>query len=214
MKCIHCSARVDRNAWFCSNCKRSVSARRSHGTVRYRVSAAVAALAVMGAVVTLSSRWMTGPGAPVAEVSVRELPLVQITARAARAERRAEPAVAPVEPEPRLASPEPEPERVSAPAVEQVAAVPPPAQRGVGFGAISVAIDQPVRTFVYLNGGTLLGEAPLRNATVPAGEHTLVFWSPEVGGRSTRSVNIAPGESLELTERVRARESFRGEAGG
>jgi hypothetical protein len=84
----------------------------------------------------------------------------------------------------------------------------------VGTGAVNVSTDRPVRTFVYLNGGTLLGEAPLKNAAIPAGKHTLVFWSPSVNGRSTRKVEVTAGGSVEVEEHVRSQDQFKEEPHG
>jgi hypothetical protein len=151
------------------------------------------------------------PGDPEAQVDVREVAIVQITPRT--------PIEAPPEApkpvdEPRKrteepkAATEPQPE----PKVVEELPAPTPPRRSSESGALSVSTDQPAQTFVYLDGGTLLGEAPVRNAAVPAGKHTLVFWTPSVGGRSKRTVNVSAGEKVEVVERVRSSESFKEEA--
>jgi hypothetical protein len=173
----------------------------------------VTAALLLGAVtVGVGMSQMRPPMPADAAVTIRELPLVQITPQVAVPEKEA-----PTEPTPRkrekvvetpapkrVVQHNPEPEMASAPME--------PATRGTG--AVNVSTDQPVRTFVYLNGGTLLGEAPLRNASIPAGKHTLVFWSPSVNGRSTRKVEVSPGGSVEVEEHVRSQDQFKEETGG
>lgn len=209
MKCTHCSARIDRTAWFCPNCKRS-SPRVAPGYLRrfgLPVSVGLAALIGVG---MLAGR-LFRPADPEAQVDVREVAIVQITPRT--------PTEAPPEPpkptadEPRkradapkaTAAPEPEPE-----VVEELPAPAPPG-RSSESGALSISTDQPAQTFVYLDGGTLLGATPVRHAAVPAGTHTLVFWTPSVGGRSKRTIHVSAGEKVEVVERVRSSESFREE---
>jgi hypothetical protein len=82
-----------------------------------------------------------------------------------------------------------------------------------GQGAVSVVTVPPVRTFVYLNGGRLLGETPLRNASIPCGRHTLVLWAPSIRGRSTRTVDVDAGQSTLVIENIREQERFRDGAG-
>ena len=210
MKCKHCSARIDRAAWFCPNCKRSAprGAERHLAQMWLPLTIGVSVVVAGGVLV---GRGFQPPAASDAEVKVREVAIVEITPRE-------EPDEAPAPPkrsaEKKKREEKPKLERRVAVAEEPVEAPEPaPAPpRPQGRGAISVSIDQPVRTFVYLNGGTLLGEAPLRNASIPAGKHTLVFWSPSVGGRATRTVNVAPGEKVEVVQQVRARERFTTEA--
>jgi len=211
VKCIHCSVRVDRTDWFCPNCKRSLPRQGARGRVKVWVP--VSAALLMGAVVVGVGVSRTQQPVPTdAAVSIRELPLVRVTPEVELPEREA-----PVELTPRKRErvaetrdskrpeqPDPEPE---------MAAVPTPSSVS-GTGAVNVSTDQPVRTFVYLNGGTLLGEAPLKNAAIPAGKHTLVFWSPSVNGRSTRKVEVSPGGSVEVQEHVRSQDQFKDETGG
>ncbi|MGV3720028.1 MAG: hypothetical protein ACO1SX_03875 [Actinomycetota bacterium] len=209
MKCTHCSARIDRSAWFCPNCKRS-SPRAAPGNLGRLWLPVTVGLAALTGVGMLAGHWLR-PGDPEAQVDVREVAIVQITPHI--------PDEAPPEPpkpveerpkraaEPKIASePEPEPE-----VVEEFPAPTPP-RRSSESGALSVSTDQPAQTFVYLDGGTLLGQAPVRNAAVPAGKHTLVFWTPSLGGRSKRTVNVSAGEMVEVVERVRTSESFKEES--
>ena len=84
---------------------------------------------------------------------------------------------------------------------------------GSGQGAVSVVTVPPVRTFVYLNGGRLLGETPLRNASIPTGRHTLVLWAPSIRGRSTRTVDVDAGQSTLVIENIRQQDQFRDGAG-
>lgn len=205
MKCKHCSARIDRSSWFCPNCKRSAprAVPGSLGRLWLPVSVGLAVLIGIGMVAGRVFR----PGDPEAQVDVREVAIVEITPR----NRTEAPPVAPRPAEerkqradePQVASkPTPKPQ-VAADAPEPV-----PPRRASESGALSVSTDQSAQTFVYLNGGTLLGETPLRNAAVPAGKHTLVFWTPSVGGRSKRTVHVSPGEKVEVVERVRSRDKF------
>jgi len=150
------------------------------------------------------------PGTSNAEVDVREVAIVEITPR-----YRDEPVVEAPKPPPEKKKRDEEPKTVTKP-TPQVAPVddvpaPVPPRPSSESGALSVSTDQPAQTFVYLDGGTLLGEAPLRNAAVPAGKHTLVFWTPSVGGRSKRTVHVSPGEKVDVVERVRSSESFKDE---
>lgn len=213
MKCIHCSARVDRTDWFCSNCKRSVprDGVRSQGKVWLPVTIALLVGTVVAGVALSHRRPRVEAQAT---VTIREVPMVRVAPQAAASEGEA-----PVTPKPRkrervasIAVPEQKPEVLSTTEPESTSE---PAENNIaGTGAVNVSTDQSVRTFVYLNGGTLLGEAPLRNAAIPAGKHTLVFWSPSVNGRSTRKVEVAPGGSVEVREHVRSQDQFREETGG
>jgi hypothetical protein len=75
-----------------------------------------------------------------------------------------------------------------------------PAPRASGGGrtddtCISVAVvPSDVTTYVYLNGGSLLGRAPLHDLPVRPGQHRLILWAPSIRGRAVRTVNVAPGE--------------------
>jgi hypothetical protein len=46
------------------------------------------------------------------------------------------------------------------------------------------------------------------------GRQTLVFWTPEAGGRSTRSVDVVPGKSTLVIENVRVQRRFAKRPGG
>lgn len=60
---------------------------------------------------------------------------------------------------------------------------------------LSVAVvPGDVTTYVYLNGGSLLGRAPLRDIPVRPGTHRLVLWAPSIRGRATEIVSVRPGE--------------------
>ena len=213
MKCIHCSARVDRTDWFCPNCKRSVPRQgvRSQGKVWLPVTMALLVGTVVAGVALSQRRPRVEAQAT---VTIREVPMVRVAPEVAAPEGEA-----PAAPKPRkrervasIAVPERKPEEPSTMEPEGVSE--PEETNVTGTGAVNVSTDQPVRTFVYLNGGTLLGEAPLRNAAIPAGKHTLVFWSPSVNGRSTRKVEVTPGASVEVREHVRSQDQFREETGG
>lgn len=211
MKCIYCSHRLVRTDWFCPNCKRSVDpsrkARRTSALVY--VTAVVLGLTAGGAVfsrlprpgVTSATR-LAAEAAP--EVTFRELPPREpapiAAAPAPAVEAASQPAPRPARPHRR--SP-------AAPAVQPVAST-----NGSGPGALTVTTVPPVATFVYLNGGSLLGQTPIRNAAVPAGRQTLVFWTPSVGGRSRRTVDVAPGETTLVVEPVRTQAQFADSTGG
>jgi hypothetical protein len=65
---------------------------------------------------------------------------------------------------------------------------------------LSVSVEpRDVTTFVYLNGGALLGRAPLRDTPVRPGHHRLVFWAPSIRARATRAVQLDPGQHAELS---------------
>jgi len=211
VKCIHCSVRVDRTDWFCPNCKRSLP--RQGVRNRGKVWVPVSAVLLIGAIAAGIGVSRMRPTVPTdAVVSIREVPLVKITPEVVSPEKEAPAAetprkrerVAVTPPLKHAARANPEPEMAAAPATTDTG----------GTGAVNVSTDQSVRTFVYLNGGTLLGEAPLRNAAIPAGKHTLVFWSPSVNGRSTRKVEVSPGGSVEVEEHVRSQDQFKEETGG
>jgi hypothetical protein len=59
-----------------------------------------------------------------------------------------------------------------------------------------------VETFVYANGGAMLGRAPLRTAALPPGYHRLLFWAPSIRGRSVRSVYVRPDATTWVTADV------------
>ncbi len=63
-------------------------------------------------------------------------------------------------------------------------------------------------TYVYLNGGTLLGTLPLRNAKLPPGNHRLVFWTPRIGGRTQRRISVKPGQTLQVNADIRPARRF------
>jgi hypothetical protein len=211
MKCPHCSAVLQRGEWFCPDCRRSLptpptappktSRAAWYGAVGLMVALAVgggAAVALRGtpaerppsaaAPKTLVPEEMPlvritpGPGAPTSA----ELPKVAVT-----------PAPAPVESVP-----------AEADTAKALPAETPRTAVGDALGAISVAVEPPVRTFIYLNGGKLLGEAPLFNALVPAGRQRLVFWAPSAGGRSTRTIDVMPGENTTVVERLKVQAGF------
>ncbi len=76
------------------------------------------------------------------------------------------------------------------------------------MGTLSLDAEGEGETYVYLNGGTLLGQAPLRNIPVPAGRQNLLVWTPSVGGRECRTVTILAGAETFLAVRIRHRDSF------
>jgi hypothetical protein len=201
---------VDRNAWFCPNCKRSVP-RGGRGDLRsgwLLVCGAVAVSFAIGAVVTSHLR-SSAPPEP-AEISVREIPLVHI---APGVETKLPEAPAAVE-RPKREKTDRRDKREARrerrnhseetdAGADQVAS---------GEGAVDVQTDSSAKTYVYLNGGTLLGEAPLKNVSLPAGKHTLTFWSPSVGGRSRRTVDVQPGQSVSVKESVKPQDGFKDES--
>ena len=209
MKCFHCGAAVDRRAWFCSNCKRSVSRPVEDRSRAVRLVAyVVTGLALTAVAVSLlssprqDSQAFAGPtGEPVAPV-VRVEPVPEPEPPRARIRVPAtDPAALPPDaPAPPVAaSPADREERSSG---AHAAAAP------AATGAVTVTTDAKVDTYVYLNGGTLLGMAPLREAAIPAGKHTLVFWAPAIGGRATRTVEVEPGATVTVVEKITPQERF------
>jgi hypothetical protein len=69
--------------------------------------------------------------------------------------------------------------------------------------SLSVA-PQEVTTFVYLNGGTLLGRAPLHETPLRPGRHRLVLWAPAIRGRATYSVTLEPGQHARVSTELAA----------
>ncbi|MFN3649717.1 MAG: hypothetical protein ACK47B_09045 [Armatimonadota bacterium] len=217
MKCLHCEGRIDRDAWFCPHCKRSVKeARQVHRDRRLLalLGGACAASAVAGAVLALRALPPRVPSsaarpADAASVTIAEAPVVRISPRTEEVS-----AVTPPVPEPTA----PVPIRMGAGAgdlLEPVetpqpflaARAPEPAEE-LGTGSLTVTTDRAARTFVYLDGGKLLGVAPLRNAAVPAGRHTLVFWAPSIQGRASRTIHVPRGGSIVVTEEIRQQSTF------
>jgi hypothetical protein len=157
--------------------------------------------------------WVTLPPSPAAEeedrptatISPADRPVVTVRpvqslrgeeTRAERPGRRS--TETPREPRRRVSS-DPAPQAPSAPTE-----APPPGSSGT----VTVVTTPGVKTFVYLNGGSLLGEAPLKGTAIPAGRQKLTFWTPSVGGRSSRTVDVKPGESALVVESVRPSEKY------
>jgi hypothetical protein len=65
-----------------------------------------------------------------------------------------------------------------------------------------------VPTFVYANGGALLGRAPLRTAALQPGYHRLLFWAPSIGGRASRLVYVRPDATTWVRAEVRPSRQF------
>ncbi len=47
-------------------------------------------------------------------------------------------------------------------------------------------------TFVYVDGGTLLGKTPLEQVSLRTGKHTVLFFCPALGTRSTLNIDLLP----------------------
>jgi hypothetical protein len=215
MKCNHCSSRVERSDWFCPNCRRSLRSVRGSdqaigGWRRVPLLTAVGTVAALLAVGTVVGIRLVPGHEPDAESDAVSVSVQERIVVAGGAGAR----LAPEAPTPPKRS---EPEFRTAPAFRAASRMrsetPAPSRPAEPTGAVSVMTDPPIPTFVYLNGGSLLGEAPLRNAAIPAGRHTLgrhtlVFWAPSVGGRSIRTVNVAPGASLQVVEKLRLQDHF------
>jgi len=65
-----------------------------------------------------------------------------------------------------------------------------------------------IETFVYVNGGSLLGRAPLRTAALMPGYHRLLFWAPAIRGRAVRTVYVQPETTTTVTADVRPAQWF------
>jgi hypothetical protein len=186
VKCRHCSAFVPRNSWFCPNCRQSISgARRTlHRWIWYLLATlAAGAAGLLGAAMlprVLASGGDAGDAGPV--VAIEALPPRPPAAAGAAAEPEADVHLTAAD--------------GSAPRV--------PGSGRRARGILTVYTVPPVKTFVYLNGSELLGEAPLRNASVPAGRHYLVLWSPETRSRSTRTIEVVSGGTLTVIENIAA----------
>ena len=208
MKCVHCSHRLSRADWFCPNCKRSVKGSRAAHLRKLGIALLGGGLVVLGSTL-LFPRTHARPAPPVV---VDNTPVVTLRELPPRPEQKPAPAQDTADMPKRDAAAAQKPLPSSREA-QPVAQHPAPAPTGEP-GTLSVLTEPPVATFVYLNGGSLLGQTPLRNVTVPAGRHTLVFWSPSVGGRSRRTVDVAPGEGTLVIEPVRAQGRFADATGG
>lgn len=211
MKCVHCSHPLSRTDWFCPNCKRGVSRQRRARWMGLYGSVAVAVLAAGGLMLTRGQR----PAAPPARGQENPVPVVIRPVPQADAVEAALKALQPPAPEVEArisarATRETLPSEEPRPAPEPQIA---PSSVSAGAGAVTVMTDSEVETFVYLNGGSLLGKAPLQAAAIPAGNQTLVFWSPSIGGRSTRRIHMQPGENLVLIHNVTASNRFATEGG-
>ncbi len=51
------------------------------------------------------------------------------------------------------------------------------------------------KTFVYYNAGSMLGTTPLSIRFPRTGRHRLVFWTPSLGRRVTRWVEVGRGDT-------------------
>ncbi len=199
MKCPHCSVPVARTDWFCANCKRSVAREeldfrdtRKDGRVR------LVGMAAVGAVLSGLLMWRSTmtPQLPPPTATIEE-----------------------VAPEIRIVdAPAPNAPRVSATAVSEVVVAPvkesipgasaavtdeqPEAEPPANEGTLTILVECKSPTFVYADGGKLLGQAPLREVALSAGEHQLLFWTPRIGARLTRRVVVETGKSLVVEQRV------------
>jgi hypothetical protein len=183
VKCPHCSASVERKEWFCHNCKRSLPKpeRRALPWRAMLVGGVAAAFLGLAAAAVAQSGW--GPAQP--------------------AERQASPAAGVSH-------------SASAGIVRQALAAhgfnggaPAPVSIPAGQQAsVSVVTTPGVKTFVYLNGGSLLGEAPLRSVAIPAGKQKLTLWAPSIGGRTTREVDVEPGGNAVVLENLQGKTTF------
>lgn len=221
MKCVHCATRLERSDWFCPNCRRSVRGADPSRPGQLRLLMGIAAVAALLSIETVVRIQLQSgrPAPPAPEASATEPVAVSVReAPAAGAVAQASALIAPapwsVE---RGARSVGEPARVpeehpsAVPGVHTAPAAPMLAKAQSNpdaTGAVSVLTVPPVRTYVYLNGGSLLGEAPLRDASIPAGRHTLVFWTPSVGGRSRRTVDVEPGSSVVVVQKIQQKTQF------
>lgn len=65
-----------------------------------------------------------------------------------------------------------------------------------------------VETFIYANGGRLLGRAPVRTAELPPGTHRLLFWAPSIGGRVSRTIVVQRDATTWVNAEVRPADQF------
>lgn len=209
MKCVYCSTPISRTDWFCPNCKRGI--RRSRR--RPYAQAAVAIAGVAGGLLLLRAAPAPRRAAPV----VRDVEPVPVTVRPVSPESSVAEvaAAAAVPPRFEASSAPPQVARAEAPrAVPPQPRVSEPPASPRGTAAVSVSTDSGMDTYVYLNGGSLLGKAPIEEAQIPAGNQTLVFWTPAIGGRSTRQIRMAPGQKVVLMETISRSDRFAPSEGG
>ncbi len=74
--------------------------------------------------------------------------------------------------------------------------------------AVSLKAADRGPTYVYNNGGSLLGLAPLVRHSLPPGRHVLTLWNPITGGRALKVVTVRAGRELRLTQHVPSRARF------
>lgn len=70
------------------------------------------------------------------------------------------------------------------------------------------AVPANVATYIYANGGSLLGRAPVRTADLPPGTHRLLFWAPAIGGRVSRTVVVQRDATTWVNAEVRPAAHF------
>jgi hypothetical protein len=76
-------------------------------------------------------------------------------------------------------------------------------------GIVNIRSSPPnVPTFVYANGGALLGQAPIRTAVLRPGYHRLLFWAPSIRGRASCMVYVRPDATTWVSAEVRPANHF------
>lgn len=213
MKCVYCSTPVSRTDWFCPHCKRGI--RRPRRRSSARMVALLLGVGLTGMALRLAvpaSRPEPAPAVADAEwvpVSVRPLPPTPTAEELAKQAVSTAPRLEALSRSTPAAS-----HRELRVAVAASARAADTRFAEAGSGAVSVSTDSGMDTYVYLNGGSLLGKAPLEDAPIPAGNQTLVFWTPAVGGRSTRRIRMEPGQKMVLIESVARSDRFAPPEGG
>ena len=147
--------------------------------------------------------WLIGAVAALAGVALWWLPLPageRVGVRG-QTEAPAPPPPPPMPEPPKVEAPVPTQEVVEAPPRPTITRkrpvkTPPRAETG------TLTIDAKPWAMVSINGKAI-GETPIGRYTVPAGRVVIDFINPESGAKSRRTVTVAPGASLAVTETLK-----------
>ena len=211
MKCPHCRNLIPRESWFCPSCRRHHLPRPN----RFAAAGFWSGVLLAGVASAFVSYHLAGS-------ALETLPEVDVPIRPAQAMRPALPPVPALEVQqasmdaqspaqwtsarPAQSSQQRQQFEGTAVPVRHVDAAYRPT--ATERGKLTLVVSPEVPAFVYLNGGSLLGEAPLRDMSLPAGRHELVIWAPSINGRARRVIEVEAGEHDTVVEQLRPQNSF------
>jgi hypothetical protein len=135
---------------------------------------------------------------PATPSAAAELPRVEIIDGSRSAQEVSRLPNAPLKPQKSSAEPS------LIPVVSETPADPAPADKPPVEGTATLTVSGllPEPTFIYLDGGSVLGEGAVREKQIPAGRHRLLYWSPNLGKRAVQSFEAAPGAQITLNAPV------------